>query len=240
MYISFVFIYSLTIPSLFLIASFWNIWTQLNEIQKGILTMEDFSITYFCTSMLHFLIILETHIISREIVLQLYGGLLFLVFLTIIGKVIYIYTKGEIKFTILLSFLSFPLLLIIVAVVYVLTVDNDFFVVSLCKGFESLFVFGPITLAIKATRTKRMKGIPLMLNILLLVFSVYTLLPWIYRVVDFYNDNLMFYGLASFTIGLFSNVSQIVLRNFINENPNVIDDAEKAINNTNTLPLMNN
>ena len=240
MYISFVFIYSLTIPSLFLIASFWNIWTQLNEIQKGILTMEDFSITYFCTSMLHFLIILETHIISREIVLQLYGGLLFLVFLTIIGKVIYIYTKGEIKFTILLSFLSFPLLLIIVAVVYVLTVNNDFFVVSLCKGFESLFVFGPITLAIKATRTKRMKGIPLMLNILLLVFSVYTLLPWIYRVVDYYNDNLMFYGLASFTIGLFSNVSQIVLRNFINENPNVIDDAEKAINNTNTLPLMNN
>ena len=240
MYISFVFIYSLTIPSLFLIASFWNIWTQLNEIQKGILTMEDFSITYFCTSMLHFLIILETHIISREIVLQLYGGLLFLVFLTIIGKVIYIYTKGEIKFTILLSFLSFPLLLIIVAVVYVLTVDNDFFVVSLCKGFESLFVFGPITLAIKATRTKRMKGIPLMLNILLLVFSVYTLLPWIYEVVNYYNDNLMFYGLASFTIGLFSNVSQIVLRNFINENPNVIDDAEKAINNTNTLPLMNN
>ena len=240
MYISFVFIYSLTIPSLFLIASFWNIWTQLNEIQKGILTIEDFSITYFCTSMLHFLIILETHIISREIVLQLYGGLLFLVFLTIIGKVIYIYTKGEIKFTILLSFLSFPLLLIILAVVYVLTVNNDFFVVSLCKGFESLFVFGPITLAIKATRTKRMKGIPLMLNILLLVFSVYTLFPWIYKVVDFYNDNLMFYGLASFTIGLFSNVSQIVLRNFINEDPNVIDDAEKAINNTNTLPLMNN
>ena len=240
MYISFVFIYSITIPSLFLIASFWNIWTQLNEIQKGILTMEDFSITYFCTSMLHFLIILVTHIISREIVLQLYGGLLFIVFLTIVGKVIYIYTKGEIKFTILLSFLSFPLLLLILTVVYVLTVNNEFFVVSLCKGFESLFVFGPITLAIKATRTKRMKGIPLMLNILLLVFSVYTLLPWIYRVVDFYNDNLMFYGLASFTIGLFSNVSQIVLRNFINENPNVIDDAEKAINNTNTLPLMNN
>ena len=238
MYISFVFIYSITIPSLFLIASFWNIWTQLNEIQKGILTMEDFSITYFCTSMLHFLIILVTHIISREIVLQLYGGLLFIVFLTIVGKVIYIYTKGEIKFTILLSFLSFPLLLLILTVVYVLTVNNEFFVVSLCKGFESLFVFGPITLAIKATRTKRMKGIPLMLNILLLVFSVYTLLPWIYRVVDFYNDNLMFYGLASFTIGLFSNVSQIVLRNFINENPNVIDDAEKAINNTNTLPLM--
>ena len=67
MYISFVFIYSLTIPSLFLIASFWNIWTQLDEIQKGTFTIEDFSITYFCTSMLHFLIILETHIISREL-----------------------------------------------------------------------------------------------------------------------------------------------------------------------------
>ena len=85
-----------------------------------------------------------------------------------------------------------------------------------------------------------MNGISLMLFIILFIIYVYTLLPWIYRVVDYYNDNLMFYGLASFTIGLFSNVSQIVLRNFINENPNVIDDAEKAINNTNTLPLMNN
>ena len=234
----FVTIYSLTIPSLFLIASFWNIWTQLNEIQKGTSTIEDFSITYFCTSMLHFLIILETHIISRDLILQLYGGVLFIVFVTIVGKVIYIYTKGEIKYTIILSFLSFPLLLLILAAVYILTVNNDFFVISLCKGLESLFVFGPITLAIKATRTKRIKGIPLMLNILLLVFSVYTLLPWIYKVVEYYHDNLMFYGLSSFTIGLFSNVSQIVLRYYINENPNVIDDAEKAINNTNTLPLM--
>ena len=234
----FVTIYSLTIPSLFLIASFWNIWTQLNEIQKGTFTIEDFSITYFCTSMLHFLIILETHIISRDLILQLYGGVLFIVFVTIVGKVIYIYTKGEIKYTIILSFLSFPLLLLILAAVYILTVNNDFFVISLCKGLESLFVFGPITLAIKATRTKRIKGIPLMLNILLLVFSVYTLLPWIYKVVEYYNDNLMFYGLSSFTIGLYSNVSQIVLRYYINENPNVTDDAEKAINNTNTLPLM--
>ena len=63
-------------------------------------------------------------------------------------------------------------------------------------------------------------------------------MPWIDKVVEYYNDNLMFYGLSSFTIGLFSNVSQIVLRYYINENPNVTDDAEKAINNTNTLPLM--
>ena len=190
--------------------------------------------------MLHFLIILETHIISRELILQLYGGVLFIVFVTIVGKVIYIYTKGEIKYTIILSFLSFPLLLLILAAVYILTVNNDFFVISLCKGLESLFVFGPITLAIKATRTKRIKGIPLMLNILLLVFSVYTLWPWIYRVVvvHYYYDDLMFYGLISFTIGLFSNVSQIVLRYYINKNPSVTDDAEKAINNTNTLPIM--
>ena len=189
MHFTFVAIYSLTIPSLFLIASFWNIWTQLDEIQKGTSTIEDFSITYFCTSMLHFLFILEAHIFSRDLILLLYGVVLFIVFVTIVGKVIYTYTKGEIKYTIILSFLSFPLLLLILAVVYILTVNNDFFVISLCKGLESLFVFGPITLAIKATRTKRIKGIPLMLNILLLVFSVYTLLPWIYRVVEVYNDN---------------------------------------------------
>ena len=237
MHFTFVAIYSLTIPSLFLIASFWNIWTQLDEIQKGTSTIEDFSITYFCTSMLHFLFILEAHIFSRDLILLLYGVVLFIVFVTIVGKVIYTYTKGEIKYTIILSFLSFPLLLLILAVVFILTVKNDFFVISLCKGLESLFVFGPITLAIKATRTKRIKGIPLMLNILLLVFSVYTLWPWIYR-VEWYYDDLMFYGLISFTIGLFSNVSQIVLRYYINKNPSVTDDAEKAINNTNTLPIM--